>query len=296
MLARALASVAAQSVTPGEVIIVNNGNEMIAPDCARLTVMGIDVRVLDLPEARNAAVVRNHGVARARFRYIAFLDDDDEWLPEKMAAQLDYLRDHPDCSAVSCGRRVVSTGGIRSEVPGVETIDRLLAYDNFGGSFSFIVFDRERTPRLILDETLTAFQDWDFLLRAAKFGRVGIVSLELALYHDHPAPRITNVIPGRRRSLKRILVTHRLSLPRDARRWILSRIWGLRARERVAAGFSRVRVMDDVVLSLKWGIQCRLPFWLKTRALGGRLLVFLPNGFALSARQWIKRFPAALIL
>jgi hypothetical protein len=60
MFARALALVVAQSATPGEIIILNNANGLIASDCAALKTLRIDVRVVNLLDASNAAVVRNH--------------------------------------------------------------------------------------------------------------------------------------------------------------------------------------------------------------------------------------------
>lgn len=49
---------------------------------------------------KNGAAARNTGIRVAKGRFIAFLDDDDEWKPEKIKIQIDYLKTHKDYSAV----------------------------------------------------------------------------------------------------------------------------------------------------------------------------------------------------
>ncbi|MGB9514059.1 MAG: glycosyltransferase family 2 protein, partial [Candidatus Acidiferrum sp.] len=46
------------------------------------------LRVIALPESSGPAAARNIGVAAARGEWIAFLDDDDQWLPEKIELQM----------------------------------------------------------------------------------------------------------------------------------------------------------------------------------------------------------------
>lgn len=45
---------------------------------------------------------RNRGVQLGNFEYIAFLDDDDIWLPKKLENQLDFMQRHPDCVLLGC--------------------------------------------------------------------------------------------------------------------------------------------------------------------------------------------------
>lgn len=279
LLARALDSVAAQTLLPAEVIVVDNSPQPAAIDDRGLTMLGVRFEVVRAPHAPNAAAVRNGGLRHTPARYVAFLDDDDEWLPGKMQAQLAFLRLHPHCSAVVCGRQVVSPRTRHAEIPTKAQLAALLPYDNFGGSFSFITYDRARCAGLALDEGLGAFQDWDFLLQAARCGAIGTVPEVLAVYHDHEAPRITRKIAGRRQALRRLHLTHRPHLDRDARRWMIARQWDLRAQE-FKAGGQWWPAGRSVGRSLRWGWRCRLPAVLKFRSFGRRLALLLPAGLA----------------
>jgi glycosyltransferase involved in cell wall biosynthesis len=82
----AVRSALAQSLDPIEVIVVIDG-----PDARTETALRqIDdsrLSVITLPEHAGASGARNAGVLRARGRWVAFLDDDDEWLPGKLSLQ-----------------------------------------------------------------------------------------------------------------------------------------------------------------------------------------------------------------
>jgi len=96
----AVQSVLAQTLQPLEIIIVN--------DCSRessrryLDRYGDVCRIIDLPKNVGLAGSRNAGIREARGRFIALLDDDDIWLPEKLAVQRAYMEEHPPCPAVTC--------------------------------------------------------------------------------------------------------------------------------------------------------------------------------------------------
>src|SRR6516225_1373328 len=95
----AVKSVLAQTLQPLEIIIVN--------DCSRessrrsLDRYGNVCRILDLPRNVGLAGSRNAGIREARGRFIALLDDDDIWLPEKLEVQRAYMEEHPACPALT---------------------------------------------------------------------------------------------------------------------------------------------------------------------------------------------------
>ena len=93
-VARAVASVQAQTCADWELIVADDGSE---DDSAAVvaTLAQADPRVILLPfpkgTPRGAARARNRALAAARGRYIAFLDADDLWLPDKLTHQLDLM-------------------------------------------------------------------------------------------------------------------------------------------------------------------------------------------------------------
>jgi len=89
-LSEALASIFDQSFRDLEVIVVDDGSRAaIEPLDPRA---GSSLRVSRLEPARGAAAARNHGVSCARGRYVAFLDDDDRWLPGYLEQQVEVLQ------------------------------------------------------------------------------------------------------------------------------------------------------------------------------------------------------------
>lgn len=90
LLAEALASVCAQTVADWECIVVDDGSTDGTPDMMARTA---DRRIRYLARAHSGhpGVVRNAGLAVARGKWVAFLDDDDLWRPEKLAVQLRLL-------------------------------------------------------------------------------------------------------------------------------------------------------------------------------------------------------------
>lgn len=92
-LAEAVCSVVNQTCTSWELVISDDGSEDGSLQVAR-TCAGSDsrIRVLAADRRTGAAAARNRALAAAHGRYIAFLDADDLWLPEKLERQIDFMR------------------------------------------------------------------------------------------------------------------------------------------------------------------------------------------------------------
>jgi glycosyltransferase involved in cell wall biosynthesis len=91
----AVDSVFAQTFADWELIVADDGS---GPETAAYLASLADpprVRVLLLPHSGKPAVARNAGWQAARAEYVAFLDSDDLWLPEKLALQIASLRSQP---------------------------------------------------------------------------------------------------------------------------------------------------------------------------------------------------------
>lgn len=94
-LHHAIDSVLAQTFTDWEFIIADDGSD----EATRAYLHSVDapprIRVLWLAHCGNPGVVRNAALALARGRYVAFIDSDDLWLPEKLERQLAAMRATP---------------------------------------------------------------------------------------------------------------------------------------------------------------------------------------------------------
>jgi len=89
----AIDSVLEQDFSDYELIVVDDGSDDNTP--AILRAYGKKITVLHQPN-KGVSAARNHGIAAASGRLIAFLDSDDLWLPRKLSAQVKFFKDHPD--------------------------------------------------------------------------------------------------------------------------------------------------------------------------------------------------------
>jgi glycosyltransferase involved in cell wall biosynthesis len=100
----AIASVLAQTEQRWELLLVNDGSTDQSPEVARRAVAANPerMRLLSHPNGSNRGMSasRNVGIQAARGEFVAFLDADDVYLPEKLERQIAVLRDHPEAGIV----------------------------------------------------------------------------------------------------------------------------------------------------------------------------------------------------
>ncbi|MBF0351381.1 MAG: glycosyltransferase [SAR324 cluster bacterium] len=92
-LSASIDSVLTQTFRDFELIVVNDGS---TDDTSRLLEQyGAEIKVIDLPENRGVSYARNRGLDQATGEWLAFLDSDDQWLPQKLEKQLRRYREQP---------------------------------------------------------------------------------------------------------------------------------------------------------------------------------------------------------
>jgi glycosyltransferase involved in cell wall biosynthesis len=171
LLADALASVASQSPQPAEVRIGNDGSEDVAE---ALAVLGALQAAVVRTGAGGAAVARNRAASGARGEALAFLDDDDRWLPNHVSALAVALADpavglaYSDCAVV---REELGADAPRAEIArrviARDWDEALMRSDDFIPPSAWMV-RRSLFERLGgFDETFRFSEDWDFLMRVA---------------------------------------------------------------------------------------------------------------------------------
>ncbi|WP_019009204.1 NAD-dependent epimerase/dehydratase family protein [Deinococcus aquatilis] len=204
LLQRAVRTALAQTLHNIEVIVVIDG-----PDPATVQALSevpdSRLRVLALPDNIGAAEARNIGIRAAQAEWIALLDDDDEWAPEKLERQLEAARASAHAQPIVVCRYFLPTPqGTHEEPPrfpraGEAIGDYLMARDAWLSRdrtlMSTVLFARrELFLQVPFDPALRRHQDWDWLLRVAGLPGVGFegVSELLATYHFHePRPHMS---------------------------------------------------------------------------------------------------------
>jgi glycosyltransferase involved in cell wall biosynthesis len=192
LLRRALASVAAQTTRPREVVVVLDGADPeLQVELERSEEPRITVLVIDPP--RGPAHARNAGAAVVESPFVAFLDDDDEWLPPKLERQVALLRDSdfsytrvlaqgPHERAI-WPRRPPSRGEPASEY----LFDRRRPWSGAGLMLTSTIAARTEFMRTLpFDETISDHEDWDWALRASQSGRLAFCDEVLAIWHIDP--------------------------------------------------------------------------------------------------------------
>jgi glycosyltransferase involved in cell wall biosynthesis len=191
-LPAAMASVLAQTEGDFELLLVDDSSTddsvAVAQACA-------DPRVQVIVQPHSGlGAARNTGIRAARGRYIAFLDADDVWVPDKLARQCHILDRQPSIGLVYTRFGIIDPAGRRqsrgysylSATPSGSLLPYLIA-GNVVGTPSTICFRRALIDayEAHFDETEAYVEDWHFYLQLAPHCAFAYLARTLAFHRQH---------------------------------------------------------------------------------------------------------------
>jgi glycosyltransferase involved in cell wall biosynthesis len=226
LLACAVRSALRQTWSPMEVVVVVDGPDPATTLCLK-TITDPRLRVVVLPEPCGGSEARNVGVRVARGDWIAFLDDDDEWLPEKIERQMHAAHAMPDWFPVVSCRLIAQSPSISRVLP-VELYEAPRAIADFlfcratlrdpGGVMqtSTLLAPRDLLVAVPFRAGLPMHKDWDWLIRVASYKGVGLsmVRQPLAIWRVEDSRPTVGRDPAWKNSLSWIRSVRSLISPR----------------------------------------------------------------------------------
>lgn len=193
-LTLAVESVVHQTYPDWELIIADDGSDEETQRYLR-GIASPSVRIVWLPHSGNPSLVRNAAAAAASGRYLAFLDSDDEWSPQKLERQLTALAERPRCrwSYTAC-RHIDESGRLipkKSPPPPAPEgwIFRQLLTLEIGIAMPTVIVERSLFEEVGgFDEQQLFGEFHDLCLRLALAGEVVVVREQLCavrVHHQH---------------------------------------------------------------------------------------------------------------
>ena len=186
----AVDSVLSQTYPVHEVIVVDDGStdgteEVLADYAGRIRYFR--------QSNSGPPVARNTGLANATGDFIALLDSDDLWVPNKIQRQMEYLESHPTCGLVYSDMKTFDDGGIIEESVKVSRNLMMPSGHIFPQMFAETLF---QTSSVLVrrscvdavggfDESLRMGDDYELFLRLAHRFELGYVDEPLVLYRQH---------------------------------------------------------------------------------------------------------------
>lgn len=233
-LEQTIASVQAQSLKDFEYLLVidNNSHDSSEVIARKLAANDPRLKIINDPKAKGAAANRNIGVQQAKGEYMAFIDADDLWLPNKLERQLQFMNEKKANFSFTAFTRISEDGqrsGLTLEVPERISYDELLK-DNVIGCLTAIV-RRSVYPNLSFSEV--GWEDMAAWLSILRTGDLGYgLNESLAQYRIVDGSRSNNKLFAARLRWETLRKVEKFSVARSGYLFARYAMHGLRKHYR----------------------------------------------------------------
>lgn len=203
-LQKAINSVLGQTYPNIELIVVDDASDDGTKELMEKLAeqKGIKYIRIEKEDSRGGNYARNQGILASTGEYVAFLDDDDEWLKEKIQKQVAVMDKNPDVGVVSCGR--IFEYDLKRRVP--QDLSKRMEgdlsqriWERIAFTTSEILVRRELLIQVgMFDEDLRYWQEYELSIRLCQQAKVALVHENLVLYRviKKDKSRLTNNING----------------------------------------------------------------------------------------------------
>lgn len=201
---RAIKSVLQQSYQNIELIVVddNENNSFFSKELKKnIDENYPDIRYLKQNSNQGACAARNLGLWNANGFFVAYLDDDDEWLCEKIEKQVNayFAADNPSIGMVSCDGFTIEKRGVKKpynsfgmkRIPEYITFRHMLRGDYVGSTSQPLIVTRILQSLNGFEEKLPARQDYEMWLRVSRKNSILFLRERLFLHHMHDGEQIS---------------------------------------------------------------------------------------------------------
>ena len=187
LLRRAVDSVLGQELADVQIVVIDDGG-------GQLGELPSDDRVTKLSLSRNYGVLalsRNVGIRLGRSRFVAFLDDDNEWLPHHLRSALAPLL-NTAADIVYTSRTMVDPDGHVVRTEGHSWDRKAMGHDNFVDASSIVVrrqsefWPEPRFSVLPRHRGGRRMEDWELMYRLSRHAKVAYVDSESLRYLVNP--------------------------------------------------------------------------------------------------------------
>jgi len=207
-LTRALKTIQNQSFKDFEVKVIDDNKDVEEIELVKTICKQFGVSYLRNIRTPGGCGARNTGILSSSAKYVAFLDDDDLWFPDKLKVQINFLEKNTDFTGVYCGYsayysdhdfHLISNSGIN--INHKDVLQRKCP-----SSTSLVTVNRNALCDAgLFDEKLPSFQDYDMWLKLTNIGPIGYQNDVLAVFTQHGGDRVSVNLSKRFKGLRLII-------------------------------------------------------------------------------------------